>query len=151
VRRLASVLAASVLVLTGCAVPRHDPEVTFYANGKTIRMEPTIYCDVEGSNCAEKNEPGTLKVPAGKVVQISVDGQLADGLWEVVCVYENAAKVQEGCSSPLLGKGDNFSYTLAVPSQNDQLLRIEVHEAAAAVLETGQPLMRGSWVVDITR
>jgi hypothetical protein len=38
-----------------------------------------------------------------------------------------------------------------VPNQNDQLLRIEVHEAAGAVLATGQPLMRGSWVVDITR
>ncbi|MDX3658369.1 DUF2771 family protein [Streptomyces sp. ID05-26A] len=144
-------MAASVLVLSGCSLQQHDPEVTFYANGKTIRLEPTIYCDVEGSNCAEKNAPGTLKVPAGKVVQISVDGQLADGLWEVVCVYENAARVQEGCTSPLLGKGDDFTYTLAVPNDSDQLLRIEVHEAAGAVLETGQPLMRGSWVVDITR
>ena len=144
-------MAASVLVLSGCSLERHDPEVTFYANGKTIRIEPTIYCDVEGANCAEKNAPGTLKVPAGKVVQISVDGQLASGLWEVVCVYENAARVQEGCSSPLLGKGDDYTYTLAVPDDSDQLLRIEVHEAAGAVLETGQPLMRGSWVVDITR
>ncbi|WP_329787999.1 DUF2771 family protein [Lentzea sp. DG1S-22] len=144
-------MAASVLVLSGCSLQRHDPEVTFYANGETIRIEPTIYCDVEGANCAEKNAPGSLKVPAGKVVQISVDGQLAKGLWEVVCVYENAAKVQEGCTSPLLGKGENYTYTLAVPDDSDQLLRIEVHEAAGAVLETGQPLMRGSWVVDITR
>jgi hypothetical protein len=144
-------MAASVLVLSGCSLQQHDPEVTFYANGKTIRIEPTIYCDVEGANCAEKNAPGTLKVPAGKVVQISVDGQLASGLWEVVCVYENAARVQEGCTSPLLGKGDDYTYTLAVPDDSDQLLRIEVHEAAGAVLETGQPLMRGSWVVDITR
>ena len=90
-------------------------------------------------------------MPAGKVVQISVDGQLADGLWEVVCVYENAARVQEGCTSPLLGKGENYTYTLAVPNDSDQLVRIEVHEAAGAVLETGQPLMRGSWVVDVTR
>ncbi|MDX8051178.1 DUF2771 family protein [Lentzea sp. BCCO 10_0798] len=144
-------MAASVLVLSGCSLQQHDPEVTFYANGKTIRIEPTIYCDVEGANCAEKNAPGTLKVPAGKVVQISVDGQLASGLWEVVCVYENAARVQEGCTSPLLGKGDDYTYTLAVPDDSDQLLRIEVHEAAGAVLETGQPLMRGSWVVDVTR
>jgi hypothetical protein len=144
-------MAAGLLVLSGCALPQHDPEVTFYANGRTIRLEPTIYCDVEGSNCAEKNAPGSLKVPAGKVVQISVDGQLADGLWEVVCVYENAARVQEGCTSPLLGKGENYTYTLAVPNDSDQLVRIEVHEAAGAVLETGQPLMRGSWVVDITR
>ena len=144
-------MAASVLVLSGCSLQRHDPEVTFYANGKTIRVEPTIYCDIAGENCAEKNAPASLKVPAGKVVQISVDGQLADGLWEVVCVYENAAKVQEGCTSPLLGKGENYTYTLAVPNDSDQLLRIEVHEAAGAVLETGQPLMRGSWVVDITR
>jgi hypothetical protein len=144
-------MAASVLVLSGCSLQRHAPEVTFHANGKTIRVEPTIYCDVEGSNCAEKNAPGTLKVPAGKVVQISVDGRLADGLWEVVCVYENAARVQEGCTSPLLGKGENYTYTLAVPNDSDQLVRIEVHEAAGAVLETGQPLMRGSWVVDITR
>jgi len=144
-------MAAGLLVLSGCALPQHDPEVTFYANGRTIRLEPTIYCDVEGSNCAEKNAPGSLKVPAGKVVQISVDGQLADGLWEVVCVYENAARVQEGCTSPLLGKGENYTYTLAVPNDSDQLVRIEVHEAAGAVLETGQPLMRGSWVVDVTR
>ncbi|WP_394614120.1 DUF2771 family protein [Lentzea sp. JNUCC 0626] len=144
-------MAASVLVLSGCSLQQHDPEVTFYANGKTIRIEPTIYCAADGSDCAEKNQPGSLKVPAGKVVQISVDGQLASGLWEVVCVYENAARVQEGCTSPLLGKGDDYSYTLAVPNDSDQLIRIEVHEAAGAVLETGQPLMRGSWVVDITR
>ncbi|GLY51987.1 DUF2771 family protein [Lentzea sp. NBRC 102530] len=144
-------MAASVLVLSGCSLQQHDPEVTFYANGKTIRLEPTIYCALDGSDCAEKNPPGSLKVPAGKVVQISVDGQLAKGLWEVVCVYENAARVQEGCTSPLLGKGDDYSYTLAVPNDSDQLVRIEVHEAAGAVLENGQPLMRGSWVVDITR
>ncbi|MFD4673423.1 DUF2771 family protein [Lentzea sp. NPDC058450] len=144
-------MAASVLVLSGCSLQQHDPEVTFYANGKTIRIEPTIYCAFDGSDCVEKNAPASLKVPAGKVVQISVDGQLASGIWEVVCVYENAARVQEGCSSPFLGRGDDYTYTLAVPNDSDQLLRIEVHEAAAAVLETGQPLMRGSWVVDVTR
>lgn len=142
-------MAAGLLVLSGCALPRHDPEITFHANGKTIRLEPTIYCDLDGSNCAEKNPPGTLKVPAGKVVQISVDGAIADSLWRVVCVYENAAKVQEECGTRVLGKGEDYSYTLALPNRTDKLLHVEVLQAAAAVFETGEAAVRGSWVVRI--
>ncbi|MFI6101783.1 DUF2771 family protein [Lentzea sp. NPDC051213] len=149
-RRLASVMAASVLVLTGCALPRYYPEVTFYANGKTIRVEPAVYCDLEGANCVERNVPSTLKVPAGKVVQISVDGQIADGLWEAVFLYRNAEGKEVTTGTGLLGKGENYTYTLALPNRTDQLVGIEVHEAAAAVLETGQPLLRGFWAVEVT-
>ncbi|USX49557.1 DUF2771 family protein [Lentzea sp. HUAS12] len=149
-RRLASVIAASVLVLTGCALPRHYPEVTFHANGKTIRVEPAVYCDIEGNNCAERTKPAQLKVPAGKVVQISVDGQLADGLWEAVFLYKKANGEQTTTGTGLLGKGENFTYTLALPDKGDQLQGIEIHEAAAAVLDTGQPLLRGYWAVEVT-
>ncbi|ANZ36601.1 hypothetical protein BBK82_11520 [Lentzea guizhouensis] len=149
-RRLASVLAVSVLVLTGCSLPRHYPEVTFHANGKTIRVEPAVYCDLGGDNCAERAQPAKLKVPAGKVVQISVDGQLADGLWEAVFLYRDAAGKEQTTGTGLLGKGENFTYTLSLPDKADQLLGIEVHEAAAAVLETGQPLLRGYWAVEVT-
>jgi hypothetical protein len=139
-----------VLVLTGCGLPRHDPEITFYANGKAIRVEPAVYCDLEGDNCAEKTKPAKLKVPAGKVVQISVDGQLADGLWEAVFLYRNAAGENVTTGTNLLGKGENFTYTLSLPDKTDQLLGIEVHEAAAAVLQNGQPLLRGYWAVEVT-
>ncbi|WP_167971151.1 DUF2771 family protein [Lentzea indica] len=149
-RRLASVLAASVLVLTGCALPRHYPEVTFYANGKTIRVEPAVYCDIEGENCAEQTKPAKLRVPAGKVVQISVDGQLADGIWEAVFLYRDTEGREQTTGTGLLGKGENFTYTLSLPNKTDQLLGIEIHEAAAAVLETGQPLLRGYWAVEVT-
>jgi len=150
VRRLASVLAASVLVLTGCALPRHYPEVTFYANGKTIRVEPAVYCDLNGDNCAERGRPAQLKVPAGKVVQISVDGQLADGIWEAVFLYKDANGQQQTGGTNLLGKGEDFTYTLALPNKTDQLLGIEIHEAAAAVMQTGEPLLRGFWAVEVT-
>lgn len=138
-------------MLTGCSLPKHDPEVTFYANGKTIRVEPAVYCDLDGGNCVEKTQkPATLKVPAGKVVQISVDGQLADGLWEAVFLYRNAAGEEVTGGTNLLGKGENYTYTLSLPNRTDQLIGIEIHEAAAAVLETGQPLTRGIWAVEVT-
>ncbi|MFD5827471.1 DUF2771 family protein [Lentzea sp. NPDC060358] len=148
-RRLAALIAASALVLTGCSLPRHDPEVTFHANGKTIRVEPAVYCDVNGDSCAERTKPAQLRVPAGKVVQISVDGQLADGLWEAVFLYRDAAGREQTTGTGLLGKGENFTYTLSLPNKTDQLLGIEIHEAAAAVLETGQPLLRGYWAVEV--
>ncbi|WP_090055217.1 DUF2771 family protein [Lentzea fradiae] len=149
-RRLVSLLAAGVLVLTGCSLPSHLPEVTFHANGKTIRVEPAVYCDIGGDNCAERGQAGKLRVPPGKVVQISVDGQLADGIWEAVFLYRDAAGTQQTTGTGLLGKGEDFTYTLALPDKGDQLLGIEIHEAAAAVLETGQPLLRGYWAVEIT-
>jgi hypothetical protein len=150
VRRQACVLAVGLLALTGCSLPRHYPEVTFYANGETIRVEPAVYCDLGGENCAEQSQPAKLRVPAGKVVQISVDGQLADGLWEAVFLYRDAAGKEQTTGTGVLGKGENFTYTLSLPNKTDQLLGIEVHEAAAAVLETGQPLLRGYWSVEVT-
>ncbi|MEU7475366.1 DUF2771 family protein [Lentzea sp. NPDC042327] len=149
-RRLAAALVVGLLALTGCSLPRHYPEVTFHANGKTIQVEPAVYCDLGGDNCAERSQPAKLKVPAGKVVQISVDGQLADGLWEAVFLYRDAAGKEQTTGTGLLGKGENFTYTLSLPDKTDQLLGIEIHEAAAAVLETGQPLLRGYWAVEVT-
>lgn len=138
-------------MLTGCSLPRTDPEVTFYANGKTIRIEPTVYCEIDGTKCAQRELPAKLKVPAGKVVQISVDGEIADSLWRVVFLYENGAKVQDVLTSRVLGKGEDYTYTLALPNRDDQLVQIEVQQAAAAVYETGEAATRGTWAVEVTR
>ncbi|GLZ34325.1 hypothetical protein Lesp02_65120 [Lentzea sp. NBRC 105346] len=151
-RRVLTVLACAALVLTGCGTP-HDPEVTFYAAGKTIRVTPSYYCDLRGGNCVQK-QAASMKVPAGKPVQISVPGQLADGRWEVVYSYLDPVSPTKSDlvgkqSETLLGRGKDYTYTVTVPRPVNQLVRIEVHEAAAAVLADGSLATRGVWIVDI--
>jgi hypothetical protein len=150
VRRVLTVLAGGALLLAGCGVPS-EPEVTFYAAGKTIRVSPVSYCDLRADNCADKGAPAELKVPAGQVVQISVPGQLAKGRWEVAYTYIDAATsdVVGKLSEEILGHGENYTYSLTVPNKADQLVRINVLEAAAAVMEDGSLATRGVWQVDV--
>lgn len=154
-RRVLAVLASAALVTTGCGVPT-EPEVTFHAAGKTIRIPPTFACDLRGENCADRGAPAQLKVPAGQVVQISVPGELANGRWEVAYTYidrdpadPQKSQVVGSLSENILGRGENFAYTVTVPKKDNQLVQIEVREAAAAVIEDGSLALRAAWAVDV--
>lgn len=151
-RRVLTVLACAALVLTGCGTPR-DPEVTFYSAGKTIRFTPTFYCDdARGEkNCGQRAEPTTLKVPPGQPVQISVPGQLAEGRWVVTYTYIDASESQivGEQSKDILGRGEDYTYTVTVPDKADQITQIAVQEIAAVVMDDGSLAPRGAWVIDV--
>ncbi|MBW4718986.1 DUF2771 family protein [Saccharothrix obliqua] len=157
-RRALSVLltAGSLLAATACAAPG-NPEVTFYADGKTVTVKPTQYCDVKSEDCdVDPRATGVLRVRPGRTVQISVPGELANSAWSVKFTYRNAAgEAQEPLRSRLFTERDpKYAYSLVLPNRDDQLESVEVQQYGARI-EAGTAggafdfVARGTWVLSV--
>lgn len=148
-------IALPLLVLAGCAAPT-DPEVTFYADGRTITVRPSQYCDLQSENCdVDADAVGVLRVRPGKPVQISVPADLAETAWSVKFTYRNAkGEPQEPLRSKLFTeRAPRHAYTLVLPNPDDQLESVEVQQYGARI-EAGTAgafdfVARGTWVVSI--
>ncbi|MEJ2858308.1 MULTISPECIES: DUF2771 family protein [unclassified Saccharothrix] len=144
-----------LLVVAGCAAPT-DPEVTFYADGKTVVVKPTQYCDLQSVECeADPEAVGVLRVRPGRPVQISVPGELANSAWSVKFTYRNAAgQPQEPLRSKLFTEREpRYAYTLELPNPDDQLESVEVQQYGARI-ETSTTgafdfVARGTWVLSV--
>ncbi|MFD0206364.1 MULTISPECIES: DUF2771 family protein [Saccharothrix] len=149
-------IPASLLVLAGCAAAPTAPEVTFYADGKTINVKPSQYCDLQSENCdVNADAVGVLRVRPGKPVQISVPGDLAESAWSVKFTYRNAqGEQQEPLRSKLFTeRAPKYAYTLVLPNPDDQLESIEVQQYGARI-EAGTAgafdfVARATWVLSI--
>ncbi|WP_309111806.1 DUF2771 family protein [Saccharothrix sp.] len=155
-RRVLPVLSLLLLlVVTACAVPA-NPEVTFYADGKTVVVKPTQYCDLKSEDCdVDAEAVGVLRVRPGKPVQISVPGELANSAWSVKFTYRNArGEAQEPLRSKLFTEREpRFAYTLVLPNPDDQLESVEVQQYGARI-ETSTTgafdfVARGTWVLSV--
>jgi hypothetical protein len=144
-----------LLVVAGCAAPA-NPEVTFYADGRTVVVHPTQYCDLKSEDCAVDPEAvGVLRVRPGRPVQISVPGDLAKSAWSVKFTYRNAAgEPQEPLRSKLFTSGEpRYAYTLSLPNPDDQLESVEVQQYGTRI-ETSTTgafdfVARGTWVLSV--
>lgn len=153
-------LAVGAAVLTGCSAPG-EPEVTFFADGKTIRIEPTVHCDIFTGACTQSQEsPASLKVRPGKPIQISVPSEIANTPWAVIVVYANAKGELQPAKQELFIKGDGerLAYTASTPHPDDQILGVEIQQAAPAaeqgrLLEDGegtpQLVVRAFWSLQV--
>ncbi|WP_367132862.1 DUF2771 family protein [Saccharothrix sp. HUAS TT1] len=148
-------LLVSGLALAGCAAPV-DPEVTFYADGRVVYVEPSQYCDLQSENCdVDPGAVGVLRVRPGKPVQISVPGELADTAWSVKFTYRNArGEQQEPLRSKLFtSREPRFAYTLVLPNPDDQLESVEVQQYGARIeastTGTVDFVARGTWVLSV--
>ncbi|MEV0680961.1 DUF2771 family protein [Actinosynnema sp. NPDC050436] len=144
-----------ILVVAGCATPQ-NPDVTFYADGKTVTVQPTQYCDLKSENCdVDPNATGVLKVRPGKPVQISVPGDLATTAWSVKFTYRNAqGEQQEPLRSKLFTKNDpKYAYSLVLPEKDDQLESVEVQQYGSRIeaSRTGAYdfVARGTWILSV--
>ncbi|WP_433728252.1 DUF2771 domain-containing protein [Nocardia sp. CA-129566] len=63
-----------------------DPTVTAYAHGKTVTVEPFLYCTVKLEQC-KYGETVVLDVPAGYPLQLSLPKKIADAPWLAQLVY----------------------------------------------------------------
>ncbi|WP_158848459.1 DUF2771 family protein [Saccharothrix deserti] len=150
-------LALSLLVLTtACAAPA-PPEVTFYANGRTINLTPVDDCDLDVENCRKDPQAeGTLRVPPGKPVQISVPGEVAESAWGVKFRYVDANGVEQepGRGEVFTVRDPKYAYTLVLPNPDDRLLWIEVHQLSRRIESSGTSafdfVARRVWAVDVT-
>lgn len=153
-RRLLTLVPLAGLLLAGCAAP-HDPEVTFYADGRVVNLGPTQYCDLDVENCtAHPDAAGTLRVRPGKPLQISVPGDVADSSWVVVFTYRDGKGEQQPPSrSKIFPMGTQYAYTLTLPNPDDQLENVEVQQSGKRIEITDQGeiqfVVRGTWVLSI--
>ncbi|GAA2673265.1 MULTISPECIES: DUF2771 family protein [Actinosynnema] len=154
-RRAVVLTALPLLLATGCGAPPH-PEVTFHADGRTIVVSPTQYCDLDSENCdVDPAAAGVLRVRPGKVVQISVPAQLADSVWAVAFTYRDAAGVtQEPMRSKVFTPNKpQHAYTLQLPNDTDQLESVEVQQLGTRIEGSTTAAVdfvaRGTWVLSV--
>lgn len=97
-RWTAGVLAAAVLIASigaGTAAALlaeqpgpHLPQLSVYAHGETIRVDPFLYCSVVNLNdCAQPGFQGALRVDERGPVQLSVPTAIGDAPWRLLTVY----------------------------------------------------------------
>ena len=79
-RRLPAVLLAALAsTVAGCSASG-PPELTVYADGKTMQLAPVQYCDVRVTECeANPQAAGLMTVRPDRPMQISVPPEVAAG------------------------------------------------------------------------
>ncbi|MET0234776.1 MAG: DUF2771 family protein [Kibdelosporangium sp.] len=153
-RRIAiASLVAGGLLLAGCSAP-HPPEVTFFADGTTIRLNPTQYCKPRSEQCDGFPEAkGSMQVPGGKPLNISVPSQVAAAPWVVVFKYRAAdGSAQQGRTS-IFKPDEQHAYTLHLPTAGDQLTDVEVQRITNVTAGANNELLfvtDASWVLQVS-
>lgn len=97
-RWTAGLLAALVLIASaGAGVgawllarqPGPDlPQISVYAHGHTVRVDPFLYCNVLDLNeCAQPGSQGAVGVTPDEPVQLSVPAAIGRAPWRLLTVY----------------------------------------------------------------
>jgi hypothetical protein len=148
---IASLLAGGLL-LAGCSAP-HPPEVTFFADGTMVRLDPTQYCRPEADQCdGFPDAKGSMPVPGGKPLNISVPSQVAEAPWVVVFKYRGADGSQQQGRTPIFKAGEQYAYTLHLPTAGDQLTDVEVQRINNIAAGADNELVfvtDASWVLEV--
>ncbi|MGX1809836.1 DUF2771 domain-containing protein [Nocardia sp. NPDC055321] len=91
---VAAVAYVAVIVYLARDVEAPDPQITAYAHGKTVTVDPFMYCTVHVENnmldlrdCEESQFVANLDVPPGYPLQLSLPKQISDAPWQMVMVY----------------------------------------------------------------
>ncbi|MFD3704173.1 DUF2771 domain-containing protein [Nocardia sp. NPDC058658] len=89
-------VAAVTAVWVGVAVskaPAHSPQLTAYAHGKAITVDPFMYCTVRMEEC-RYGETAPLEVPAGAPVQLSLPDEVSQSPWLIQLIYQRPSGEQ---------------------------------------------------------
>ncbi|MFI6215505.1 DUF2771 domain-containing protein [Nocardia brasiliensis] len=95
-RTVVALLVAGLLVVTVAFVgvlvvlvrnaDEKDPVITAYAHGKTVTVEPYVYCSVQMEDC-RYGETVQLVVPPNYPLQLSLPKKIAEAPWLAQVVY----------------------------------------------------------------
>ncbi|MEU6645276.1 DUF2771 family protein [Saccharomonospora sp. NPDC046836] len=158
-RGVVALLAGAAVALTGCSAPS-QPEITFFADGRTVVADPLIYCDALVTKCADHGDAVHLQVRPGKPVQVSVPSEVSGTPWAVNVQYVNGAGQLQPVRQQVFTDGKQHAYTVTTGA-DEQLVVVEIQQLGAAYAadqqgnpildENGQPqlVVRGVWSLQI--
>ncbi len=89
-------VVAVTAVWVGVAVskaPAHNPQLTAYAHGTTVTVDPFMYCTVRIKEC-RYGETVPLEVPAGEPVQLSLPDEVSESPWLIQLIYQRPSGEQ---------------------------------------------------------
>lgn len=135
-KKIAAILAAGLLVIAVAFVavlallignaPDKEPIVAAYANGRTVEVEPYLYCAVSDPLCTNVGETSEIQVGKARTVQLSLPEAVYSAPWVLALVYgDDSGNVVE--TGEFNEPGTRLSVT--VPTRDDSnrtLLGIEV-------------------------
>ncbi|PRX50237.1 uncharacterized protein DUF2771 [Prauserella shujinwangii] len=159
-RVLVALLTGGALVTAGCSAPG-APEVSFYADGDTVRAQPLIYCDALVRDCERGGTAATLKARPGEPVQVSVPADVAETPWAVNVQYLGPDGSPRPVRQEVFTDGEQHAYTARPDSPEGQLVVVEIQQlgAAYAANERGEPILdeagqpqlvvRGVWSLQV--
>src|SRR5439155_1045070 len=97
---------------------------------------------------------GQLAVPAGKFVNISVPGEVANAAWVVVFKFKGADGSEQQARTNVFTPTDKrYAYTLNPPTAADQLTHIEVRKIDGMALDPNREVQfvaSTNWALDVT-
>ncbi len=77
----------AVLALAIRDAPAHRPAITAFADGRTVVVEPYLYCPVEAPLCESDGVSYTVPMRAGYPLQLSLPSEITSAPWIVASVY----------------------------------------------------------------
>ncbi|WP_072805283.1 DUF2771 domain-containing protein [Rhodococcoides yunnanense] len=77
----------AVLALLIRDAPEHRPAVTAFADGRTIDVEPYLYCPVDEPLCDSDGASATLPVRENQPLQLSLPAEISSAPWILAAVY----------------------------------------------------------------
>ncbi|MDV8022993.1 DUF2771 domain-containing protein [Rhodococcus sp. IEGM 1330] len=121
-----AVAFVAVLALLIGNAPDKEPTIATYANGRTVEVEPYLYCAVSDPLCTNVGETSEIEVGKASTVQLSLPEAVYSAPWVLALVYgDDAGNVIEtsGFNEP----GTRLSVTVPTTDDSDRtLLGIEV-------------------------
>ncbi|MFD7842269.1 DUF2771 family protein [Nocardia sp. NPDC004151] len=84
----------AAIVVIARHTDKSEPAITAYAHGKSVTVEPFLYCDLEVSKerlsmgkCNTTEAVSDLDVPPGSTIQLSLPKEIVDAPWELLIGY----------------------------------------------------------------
>lgn len=140
---IVGVAFVAVMVQLVGSADRKLPEITAYAYGKSVTVEPTQHCNLYLEDCIE-NPLATLDVPPGEPLQLSLPTDIADAPWRLIAVYGDVDTGRILDDNIIFEPGQRLAVT--VPADPTlQLLGIEVQLPSAVVDEAGKSIAHAVW------
>ncbi|MGV8873834.1 MAG: DUF2771 domain-containing protein [Rhodococcus sp. (in: high G+C Gram-positive bacteria)] len=117
---IAVAFVAVLALLIGNATDK-EPVVTAYANGRTVEVEPYLYCAVSDPLCTNVGETSELEVGAAPTVQLSLPEAVYSAPWVLAVVYgDDSGDVVE--NTEFNEPGNRLSVTVPTSDDSDRML-----------------------------